>query len=92
MDVWVAGLAEGPVPGSALGELFHTIVVAQFEALRDGDRFWYERSLSNGELREVAGTRLADIIRRNTTIGDEINNNVFVVGRSVAGRRAPNRR
>ena len=92
MDVWVAGLAEDPVPGSALGELFHTIVVAQFEVLRDGDRFWYERSLSNGELREVAGTRLADIIRRNTTIGGEINNNVFVVGRSVAGRRAPNRR
>jgi hypothetical protein len=44
MDVWVAGLAEDPVPGSALGELFHTIVVRQFEALRDGARFWYERS------------------------------------------------
>lgn len=92
MDVWVAGLAEDPVPGSALGELFHTIVVAQFEALRDGDRFWYERALSDRELREVAGTRLADIIRRNTTIGDEINDYVFIVGRSVSGRRAPNRR
>jgi len=28
---------------------------------------------------QVAGTRLADIIRRNTEIGDEIGDNVFVV-------------
>jgi len=79
MDVWVAGLAEDPVPGSALGELFHTIVVRQFETLRDGDRFWYERTLSNEEMDQVAGTRLADIIRRNTEIGDEISDHVFVV-------------
>lgn len=80
MDVWVVGLAEDPVPGSALGELFHIIVAEQFEALRDGDRFWYERSLYRDELREVAGTKLADIIRRNTSIGDEIDDNVFIVG------------
>lgn len=79
MDVWVAGLAEDPVTGSALGELFHTIVVRQFEVLRDGDRFWYERTLSNDEYAEVALTTLADIIRRNTTIGDEISDNVFIV-------------
>ncbi len=81
MDVWVAGLAEDPVPGSALGELFHIIVSEQFEVLRDGDRFWYERSLSPFELREVASTRLADIIRRNTSIGDEIDDNVFIVSK-----------
>lgn len=79
MDVWVAGLAEDPVPGSALGELFHTIVVKQFEALRDGDRFWYLRSLTPQELNNVDGIRLADIIRRNTSIGDEISDNVFIV-------------
>ena len=80
MDVWVAGLAEDPVPGSMLGELFHTIVARQFARLRDGDRFWYERTLSNEERNAVAGTRLADIIRRNTEIGDEISDNVFLVG------------
>jgi hypothetical protein len=79
MDVWVAGLAEDPVPGSALGETFHTIVVTQFETLRDGDRFWYERTLSDEEMDEVVGTRLAHIIRRNTEIGDEISDDVFVV-------------
>ncbi len=79
MDLWVGGLAEDTVPGSALGELFHTIVVRQFEVLRDGDRFWYERALSNEEMNEVAGVTLADIIRRNTKIGDEISDSVFVV-------------
>ena len=79
MDAWVAGLAEDPVPGSMLGELFHTIVARQFARLRDGDRFWYERILSEEERREVDDTRLADIIRRNTEIGAEINDNVFLV-------------
>lgn len=79
MDVWVAGLAEDPVQGSALGELFHSIVVRQFEVLRDGDRFWYERTLSNDEFADVDGVRLADIIRRNTNIGNEISDNVFIV-------------
>lgn len=81
MDVYIGGLAEDPVSGSMLGELFHKIVTLQFEALRDGDRFWYQRTLSQNELRkmEEEGTRLADIIRRNTDIGDEISNNVFIV-------------
>lgn len=79
MGAFIGGLAEDPVPGSMLGELFHTIVAMQFEALRDGDRFWYEHSLSQDELREVEGTKLADIIRRNTDVGSEISDNVFIV-------------
>ncbi len=82
MDVYIGGLAEDPVPGSMLGELFHTIVTLQFKALRDGDRFWYEHTLSQDELEEVEGTTLADIIRRNTNISDEIGDNVFVVEQS----------
>ena len=81
VDVYIGGLAEDPLPGSMLGELFHTIVTLQFEALRDGDRFWYQHTLSQDELRKMEGegTRLADIIRRNTDIGDEISDNVFIV-------------
>ena len=79
MDVYIGGLAEDPVPGSMLGELFHTIVTLQFEALRDGDRFWHQRTLSQNELEEIKGTKLADIIRRNTDIGDEISDSVFIV-------------
>ncbi len=79
MDVWSAGVAEDRHGESMLGELFHTIVTRQFRVLRDGDRFWYERILSSEELEEVRNTKLADIIRRNTNIGDEISDNVFIV-------------
>ena len=79
MDVWSAGVAEDRHGESMLGELFHTIVTRQFRVLRDGDRFWYERILSSEELEEVRNTKLADIIRRNTDIGDEISDNVFIV-------------
>ncbi|MEM1260996.1 MAG: peroxidase family protein [Pseudomonadota bacterium] len=79
IDPWVGGLAEDALPGSLLGELFYTIVRRQFLRLRNGDRFWYERSLSDAERRRVEGVRLADIIRRNTDIGDEISDNVFIV-------------
>jgi len=56
IDIWTGGLSEDLVPGSHLGELFHLIIKIQFESLRDGDRFWYERKLSDAELQEVQVT------------------------------------
>jgi peroxidase len=79
MDMWAGGLAEDPLPDGHLGELFYTVVRLQFEALRDGDRFWYQETLSNNEIDRVERTKLSDIIRRNTDIGDEIQDNVFHV-------------
>jgi hypothetical protein len=76
IDVWLGGLAEDPVNGGLVGELVFTVVKLQFERLRDGDRFWYER-LPDDLLRDVADNRLSDVIRRNTNIGNEISNNVF---------------
>lgn len=75
MDVWVGGLAEDPLPDAMVGELVGTIVAEQFQRLRDGDRFWYERMLSRSEQRLVNRSQLADIIRRNTDIGDELGDN-----------------
>jgi hypothetical protein len=43
IDVWVGGLAEDPVNQGLVGQLIFTVVKLQFERLRDGDRFWYER-------------------------------------------------
>ena len=77
VDVWVGGLAEDPLPKAQVGELFFTIIKNQFEALRDGDRFWYALTLTDDEIREVEDTLLSDIIRRNTEIDDEIPDNVF---------------
>lgn len=79
IDVWVGGLAEPPRPGAMVGELVFTVLKAQFEALRDGDRYWYQRTLTPEEIEQVENTRLADIIRRNTAIDQEIPDNVFQV-------------
>lgn len=79
IDLWIGGLAEDPVSGSQLGELFQEIVVRQFVALRNGDRFWYENYLTSAELDQVANTSLAEIICSNSTVGSELQDNVFFV-------------
>jgi hypothetical protein len=87
LDLWIGGLAENPWRDAQVGELFFTILKEQFEVLRDGDRFWYELTLSKAELREVQETRLSDIIRRNTEIDDEIPDDVFHARRIRGGGR-----
>lgn len=79
IDLWVGGLAEDPFGQSQLGELFHTILVSQFTALRDGDRFWYENDLNANELDMVRRSSLSEIIRDNTGIGGELQANVFLI-------------
>ena len=79
IDVWVGGLAEDATTGSQVGELIGAVLTRQFEALRDGDRYWYENTLPANLVRQVRETRLSDIIRRNTSIGDELDDNVFRV-------------
>ena len=78
IDLWVGGLAETHVEGALVGETFHTILKDQFERLRDGDRFWYERYLPDNLVRLVNQQTLSRIIRRNTDIGSELPSNVFV--------------
>jgi hypothetical protein len=77
IDLWVGGLAEDHVAGAQVGPLFFKIIKQQFEALRDGDRFWYMGALGVREFAMVANVRLADVIRRNTDIRREIGDYVF---------------
>ena len=56
------------------------ILMDQFDRLRHGDRFWYERSFMGRERDQLRNTRLSDIIRRNTSIGNELPRNVFRIG------------
>lgn len=79
VDLFTGGLAEDPLTdvGSQMGELFREMHIVQFEAFRDGDRFWYQRYLTEDELERVEDTTLAEVIRDNTNIGDEIQDNVF---------------
>lgn len=92
IDVWVGGLAEDHVRGAQVGELVFTVLKRQFEVLRDADRFWYEIALNRNELRQVRGTRLSDIIRRNTEIGDELSDDVFHVAGQAPAPDRPRRR
>ncbi|MEL7273629.1 MAG: peroxidase family protein [Pseudomonadota bacterium] len=76
MDAYVGGLAEDPVPGSQLGELFHTVVVDQFVRTRDGDSYWYENRLTADEMLLVQDSSLGVIIERNTEI-EHMQDDVF---------------
>jgi peroxidase len=77
IDVWVGGLAEDHVKDAMVGPLFFEALVDQFERLRDGDRFFYKNMYSRDQINRLEKTTLADIIRRNTKIGHEIQDNVF---------------
>ena len=77
IDFWIGSLAEDHVPGASVGPSIHAVIKDQFERLRDGDRFWYQNFFTGDLLLEIEGTRLIDIIRRNTDIGSEVQDNVF---------------
>src|SRR5206468_1847763 len=78
IDAWVGMVVENHAAVfPLLGSTLITILTDQFERLRDGDRFWYEAYLDPATLATVQNTTLTDIIRRNTTITTEIQDDVF---------------
>ncbi|MFT4639166.1 MAG: peroxidase [Verrucomicrobiales bacterium] len=79
IDLWVGGLAERHAPGAMVGPTYLAILADQFRRLRDGDRFWYEAYLSGSLQNFIEDQTLARIIRRNTSIGDELQDDVFRV-------------
>ncbi len=69
VDPWVGMLAEPHLEGGLFGNLVTTIMEKQFQALREGDRFFYENmDFSNEELAEVNSISMRDILMRNTDI------------------------
>lgn len=84
IDVWIGAISEDLAPGALVGQTLQTVMREQFEALRDGDRFWYENVFSGSELAELDNTTLADVIIRNTSINaGEIPANVFIAQTSA---------
>ena len=77
IDPWIGMLAEDHASKSSLGPLSIAIIKDQFQRLRDSDRFWYERVFSGADLEVIQQTTLADVIRRNTNIGSELQDDVF---------------
>jgi peroxidase len=67
VDLFMGGLAETHVRDAAVGPTFQTIIARQFEALRSGDRFfWQNQRFDRGTAAMIGRTTLADIIKRNT--------------------------
>ena len=79
IDPWLGGLAEDPLPGALVGELIQAVLKDQFERLRDGDRYWYQNVLPPELQAFVERQSLATVIRRNTGIGSELQDDVFHV-------------
>jgi hypothetical protein len=63
-------MAEDHLDSSIVGEALNLILKMQFQALRDGDRYYYENdnSLTVEEKQQIKATRLSQIILRNTEI------------------------
>ena len=69
IDAWVGMLAEDHVPGSSLGPTNLAVLRDQFMRLRDGDRFWYRNcGFDQRQVAEIEGTRLSDILMRNSGV------------------------
>lgn len=84
IDLWVGLMAEDHTDDGSLGETATVIIADQFERLRDGDRFYFENTLSNRELREIENTTLGDIIERNTNL-TTMQENVFFFAPEISG-------
>ena len=67
LELFIGGLAEDHVPGSDMGSTFGAIIAGQFEALRDGDRFWWQNEGFDPQTKSmIANTTLSDLIMRDT--------------------------
>ena len=67
VELWIGGLAENHLPGAMVGQTFDVIVAQQFQALRDGDRFWYQnQGFDKATMREIESTTLSSLMLKNT--------------------------
>ena len=88
LDAFVGMVSEPHLPDSEFGELQHAIWKQQFEAIRDGDRYFYEwnktkavRYFAKPQGRSGLTWRrtLADVIIDNTELtADDIQSNMFI--------------
>jgi peroxidase len=69
VDPFIGMLAEPHVPGTNFGRTTGNIIIDQYRAARDADRFFYERLLRIGYFspaiaNEIRGTTMATVLRR----------------------------
>jgi len=71
VELWVGGMAEKRYKGGNVGRTFRCIMVNQFRALRNGDRFWYQNPgiFTSEQVTELEKASLARVLCDN---GDNI--------------------
>ena len=84
VDAFTGMVSEAHVPGTEFGELQLAMWTAQFTALRDGDRFFYDNDAALAEIAADYGIdherSLADVIAANTDVDpDDLADNVFLL-------------
>ncbi|XP_042351943.1 eosinophil peroxidase [Plectropomus leopardus] len=70
IDVWVGAISEPALPGGRVGPLLSCLLARQFRALRDGDRFWWEREgvFTSTQRRNLRSVSLSRIVCDNSRI------------------------
>lgn len=69
VDAWVGAIASNHADNANVSEVIQLGMKKQFEAIRDGDRFWYKNdSALTQYINMLHSTTMADVIHRNTTL------------------------
>lgn len=88
VDAFTGMVSEPPVPGTELGELQLAMWTTQFQALRDGDRFFYGNDSVLDEIADAYGIdyrrTLAEIVADNTDVETELPVDLFVLAEETA--------
>lgn len=69
VDAWVGMLAEPHIEGGLFGNLVTMMMERQFQALREGDRFYFgNMDFDQDEMQDISNVSMRDILMRNTSI------------------------
>ena len=85
MDLWLAGLAEKHLDGSNIGPTFACLLAETFKAIRDGDRFWWERPgvFTLSQRNALSKVTLSQVICESSDGIESIRPNAFKLSQSV---------
>ncbi|XP_021361183.1 myeloperoxidase-like [Mizuhopecten yessoensis] len=86
IDVFPGAISERHLKGASVGPTFACILGYQFQELKQGDRFWYERAhpitgFTERQLRSIRRMRLSKILCENFNI-TPLQKNVFLLPNS----------
>jgi len=79
LDPFVGLLAEPVEDGHYLGKTLRNIIGSEFLRLRDGDRFYFENTMTASEIGNIKSTSMADLVRNNFPEIGNIPDNLFYV-------------